>query len=409
MNNINFNQITQYFSQDSLRLILLIVVVFTILIFIVSRTLRKTGLWLLVLTFFVDRIIKILPIDLYLIYPRLNYIIYAFYLIGMFIFVYKVLSKIFRKDKNNDKIYEKEEIDDSKELVSDDKNKRKESNIRKFFKFTGSLPLLIMILVNMVNNYLDIFPKNLISSLTSLSFLLMAFISLVNSYKYIDKKDLGDEFDRAKFKNLRNSLKKKEKAIDNKNDNEGRKILNTDENREVRKSEDLKRHTRKIEDENSSKENSNISKDEIFSKDVEKNDLSNTDLISLVTRDFDFPKNKTVLSLTSLEDGTVISHTSNSCIARIVEDREYKVDLEFKSFNEYDYGKFIDLLIEYSKNKKSYKFKLELIPNEDRGSKIVFYDPSDIFDDFKVFEGSFQGKNISMNFPKYKINFVTGN
>lgn len=408
MNSMNFNQIIQYFSQDSLRLILLIVVVFTILTFIVSRTLRKTGLWLLVLTFFVDKIISVLPIDLYSIYPRLNYIIYVLYLIGMFIFVYKVFSKIFKKDKNNDKFYEREESKDGEGLVYDTENKNKESNIRKFFKFTGSLPLLIMILVTMVNNYLDILPKNLISSLTSLSFLFMAFISLVNSYKYIDKKEFGDEFDRAKFENFKNPFRKKEKTIDSRNDNQGRKILNTDEIRQVRKSEDFKKYTKKREDKNNDK-NSNISKDEIFSKDVEKNDLSNTDLISLVTRDFDFPINTTILSLTSLEDGTVLSHTSNSCIARIIEDKEYKVDLEFKSFNEYDYGKFIDLLIEYSKNKKSYKFKLELIPNEDKGSKIVFYDPSDIFDDFKVFEGSFQGKNISMNFPKYKINFVTGN
>ena len=93
----------------------------------------------------------------------------------------------------------------------------------------------------------------------------------------------------------------------------------------------------------------------------------------------------------------------------IHEDSLYKIDLEFERINEYDYGKFIDILLMYSKNKDDYKFELVVSPKSLPYSKIIFYDPSEVFDIDQTDFANVSGKIISMNFPKYKINFITGN
>lgn len=83
--------------------------------------------------------------------------------------------------------------------------------------------------------------------------------------------------------------------------------------------------------------------------------------------------------------------------------------MEFPSVNEYDYGKFIDILLEYSKNKDLYKFELIVNPVSDDQSKVIFFDPSNIYDIDEKDYANVGGKVISMNFPKYKINFTRGN
>lgn len=402
MNIIDYNQILQYFSENPIILILFLAIFFVILIFIVSKTLRRSGLFLLLITFLIDRIIRILPIDLYSLYPNLFIIIMGMYFIGMFLFFLKIFNKIFHKEK----------------VVEIDKEQKQKSKLRKFFSYTGSLPLFIMLFINLINSYLQILSRSIISNLTSLSFLFMVFISLINTYKYIDKKDISDDFDNMKFKDLKKDTEKKDKKKSHgPNDNKGRKTLKNkkdhikeDNGPKVSNNKEKRSPLKDIKyrDEVKYDLDKAYREDDIESGFNGKDD-SYTDLIWLVTRGFDSPMNKTIISIKNLMNGESLSHVTENCIARIIEDEEYKVDLEFKDFNEYDYGKFIDILIEYSKNKKLYKFELELIPDGRPYSKIVFYDPSEIFDSVKMFSKSFQGKNISMNFPKYKINFVTSN
>lgn len=396
MNNIEYGQIIDYFTNNRIGLILVTALFLIALLFLISKTLRKSGLFLLIFTFLIDKLIRFIPIDVYSTFPNLSFVIMLMYILGLFIFFLKVFSKIFKKEKNS---------------TLKEREKEKNSKIRKFLKFTGSLPLIVMILINIVNNYTNIFSERLVSNLTSLSFLFMAFITLVNTYRFVDKKDIGDDFDNLDFKEINKKLEKENLPQNRRNSNEGRKTLKTNKNIDKKINRKLNSKTSDRSDKvesHKAKEFSHKKNKEVDSNGIG-DDLSNSDLVSLVSRGFDFPINKTILHIQNLVDGSTLSHTSQRCIARIIEDEEYKVDLEFKNYNEYDYGKFIDILMIYSKDKKSYKFKLELIPYENSGSKIVFYDPSDIFDSVKLFQGSFQGKNISMNFPKYKINFVTGN
>lgn len=399
MNELDYGKLLQYFTDNSIIFILLLAIFFVLLIFLISKTIRKSGLFLLLITFLIDRVIRSLPFNLYGAYPSLVVVIMAMYFIGMFLFFLKVFNKIFHKDKN--KVYEEKS------------GKKDKTALGKFFSYTGSLPLLVMMVVNMVNAYLDLLPRKLVSNLTSLSFLFMVFITLVNTYRYIDKKDLSDDFDNIKFKDLKKDTDEEyEKRAPNRN--EGRRILKTkkEDNKEIKedkkeKNEDTRRSVLK---DIKYQDEVKYDFDKLNKKDLkDANDKSYDDLLSQVTRGFDQPMNTTVLSIKNLLNGESLSHVTKRCIAKIIEDEEYKVDLEFKDFNEYDYGKFIDILMEYSKDKKSYKFELELMPEEDPYSKIVFYDPSEIFDSVKMFSDSFQGKNISMNFPKYKINFVTSN
>lgn len=399
MNELDYGNVLHNFTENPLSLVLLLAMIFVVLIFLVSKTLRKSGLFLLLITFLIDRIIRILPINLYSLYPNLVLVIMAMYFVGMFFFFLKVFNKIFHKDKNVEDLSEE---------------KREKSKIRKFFAYTGSLPLLIMMVVNLLNSSLLILPRSLVSNLTSLSFLFMVFITLIHTYKYIDKKEISDDFDHMKFRDLKKDTEKDHFENQAPNHNKGRKILRTkiEEEKTDLKAKEPKEEARrsvlkdiKYQDE---VKYSFDKKEAPKYEDKVKNE-SYYDLLSQVTRGFDAPMNKTVLSIKNLVDGESLSYVSENCIAKIIEDEEYKVDLEFKDFNEYDYGKFIDILMAYSKDKKSYKFELELMPKENPYSKIVFYDPSEIFDSVKMFSKSFQGKTISMNFPKYKINFVTSN
>lgn len=392
MNEVIYNFITNYLRKNSIFSILLIALFFTLILFLISRALRKSGLFLLVVTFLVDKVINSLSIDLYRLYPNLILIIYISYFLGIFLFALKVFSKLLISKKINDQIKE------------ESKNQKKTSIVSNFFRFTGALPLFVMIIINLINNYLEIFNNLIISNITSLTFLYMVFITLLHTYKLIDKINIGDDFYKVSNKKMRDLFKKDDSFNNTVNKNQGRKILrknkdydyiNRDRNDEIKIDSKIENEKKYI-----------VNK---IDKDKFEKDISTTDLISFVTKDTDFKLNKVILSIKSLVDGVSFEYSSEKCKAKIIEDKEYKVDLEFENYNEYDYGKFLDILLQYSKDKKSYKLKLELMPFSNEKSKIVFYDPSDIFDSVKMFEGSFQGKNISMNFPKYKINFVTSN
>src|SRR5699024_312248 len=156
------------------------------------------------------------------------------------------------------------------------------------------------------------------------------------------------------------------------NSNEGRKTLKTSKKESYQVNSKVKEESEEIK--NYKAKEFDYEKNKYTNSNGIENDFSNSDLISLVSRGFDFPINKTILHIKNLVDGSSLSHVSQRCIANIIEDDEYKVDLEFKEYNEYDYGKFIDILMVYSKDKKLYKFKLELIPYKNKDSKIVFYD-----------------------------------
>ena len=138
-------------------------------------------------------------------------------------------------------------------------------------------------------------------------------------------------------------------------------------------------------------------------------ELSNTDIIHLVSRDDEKALNETTMKITNIHSGEITSYTSKKAKFNMVEEKEYKVDLEFRHNNEYDYGRFIDILIKYAKDKSIYKFELIVSPADIKESKIVLYDPSNIFDLDEEDYQNIGGRIISMNFPKYKINFITGN
>jgi hypothetical protein len=414
MDNLNYNEILEYFTHNSIYLLVALLLLALLCAFIFSKRLKNTGLFFLVLVFVIDRLILLLPFDLYITFPVLKTIITFLYLVGFVIFAIKVALKLF---KNTILKYEYKEG----------------SKLTRFFKFTGSLPFFIMLLLNVVNIFYDIFPQFFLTGVTSLTFLLMTVKTIYSSFKYVDKKELSEELV-MNFDDIKEHLDDETDRPIKANSNEGRRVIKTKNSKKKQKEKpkDLEKTQFIIKKKDPPKQGPVVDPTErIYVKDIKytdekrynpkkkevldddllliKKELSTTDLISLVTRDFSHPLNTTRISIIDLVYDNNLSYTSKACIAKIQESNEYKLDLEFKNYNEYDYGRFIDILIEYSKDKKRYKFELELIPHNNENSKVVFYDPSEIFDSNDLFSDSFQGKTISMNFPKYKINFITGN
>ena len=205
------------------------------------------------------------------------------------------------------------------------------------------------------------------------------------------------------YRNSKNQGRKTRKTLNTKKEN-----FKTTQTVKIDKEE----VNQKISISNIEKENEQSTRDSIPQVKDEKhnvNPLSNTDLIRLVSGDFSKSKNQTTMVITNLKSAEKISFTSQRPILRIQENNEYKIDLEFENINEYDYGRFIDILLKYSKAKDAYKFELIVSPYEDPDSKIVFFDPSNIYDIDEKDYANVGGRVISMNFPKYKINFITGN
>lgn len=390
MNNINYDRIYDILNGINLPLVIIFILIGLIILFLISKILLKAGMFLLALTFILDMFIRVLPFNIYLNFPIIKLIIYILYALGIFIFAYKNIRKILKKKR-------KRELFKDKNPVKEEKSS--ENPIKRFFSYTGSLPFLLMLILNLFSPGDGLY-KNILSLITSLSFLFMVFTTLYNTYKKIDT--LKENKGRMRFDDLNIPFKKNSL---NQSKNSNRKVLKKEDELEDKKDIDLS-ETRKL-NLDDIKEELNKNSFNLINLDDFKDTMDQNDLINLIN-----DKNSkliTMISLTNLSDGVKKSYKSDKCIADIRQDSEYKVDLEFENFNDYDYGRFIDLLLDYSKNRSKYKFQLDLIPEKAKNSKVVFYDPSNLYELDRTFGDKFQGRTISMNFPKYKINYITEN
>lgn len=390
MNNINYDRIYDILNGINLPLVIIFILIGLIILFLISKILLKAGMFLLALTFILDMFIRVLPFNIYLNFPIIKLIIYIMYALGIFIFAYKNIRKILKKKR-------KRELFKDKNPVKEEKSS--ENPIKRFFSYTGSLPFLLMLILNLFSPGDGLY-KNILSLITSLSFLFMVFTTLYNTYKRIDT--LKENKGRMRFDDLNIPFRKNSL---NQSKNSNRKVLKKEDELEDKKDIDLS-ETRKL-NLDDIKEELNKNSFNFINLDDFKDTMDQNDLINLIN-----DKNSkliTMISLTNLSDGVKKSYKSDKCIADIRQDSEYKVDLEFENFNDYDYGRFIDLLLDYSKSRSKYKFQLDLIPEKAKNSKVVFYDPSNLYELDRTFGDKFQGRTISMNFPKYKINYITEN
>ena len=390
MNNINYDRIYDILNGINLPLVIIFILIGLIILFLISKILLKAGMFLLALTFILDMFIRVLPFNIYLNFPIIKLIIYILYALGIFIFAYKNIRKILKKKR-------KRELFKDKNPVKEEKSS--ENPIKRFFSYTGSLPFLLMLILNLFSPGDGLY-KNILSLITSLSFLFMVFTTLYNTYKRIDT--LKENKGRMRFDDLNIPFRKNSL---NQSKNSNRKVLKKEDELEDKKDIDLS-ETRKL-NLDDIKEELDKNSFNLINLDDFKDTMDQNDLINLIN-----DKNSkliTMISLTNLSDGVKKSYKSDKCIADIRQDSEYKVDLEFENFNDYDYGRFIDLLLDYSKSRSKYKFQLDLIPEKAKNSKVVFYDPSNLYELDRTFGDKFQGRTISMNFPKYKINYITEN
>ena len=387
------NDIVELLTYNRITLIPVIFALVLLILFIISKAFRKSGLFVLALTFAVDYGIRSLPFDLYGTFPILNNVVAGFYLLGAIIFVIKVV-KILVKTSSN--------------LVKASDYKPGKNG---FFRYTGALAFVIMLLINIIDSN-NILPRSLKSLLTSLSFLYMIFRTLLSTYKHLNEKDIRLVKDKMSFDDIDEYLNEKDQAPRGVNsDRRIRKKLD-DDVKIFNGLDSDKTKTVKINDpirvEDLSSDLTRIKDKEREIEKIEK-ELSNTDIIHLVSREDEKSLNETTIKITNIDSGEVTSYTSRKAKFNMVEEKEYKVDLEFRHNNEYDYGRFIDILIKYAKDKSNYKFELIVSPADIKESKIVLYDPSNIFDLDEEDYQNIGGRIISMNFPKYKINFIPGN
>ena len=390
-------QLQSLSSDYRIALVPLAIIVLNLLIFLVSKTFRQAGLFVLVLAFAIDYAIKMLPFDLYGQIAWLYNAVTGLYILGFIIFFLKVLKMSIRINNN----VRKSEANEN-------------SKFKEFLKFTGITPFILMLVINLFN-YNDIIPKNILTILTSISFIYMTIKTVYSTSRYLSSKDNFLLKDRMDFKEIQDFLNEDEKLENKTNSkNQGRRIkksfdIDKDDDETIKiyeKPEKSNNHARNTNDYNFVKVPS--SKSEVY-EGSDTNKLSNTDIIKLVSGDFDQSRNITVMSITDLKSGEVSRYESKRPILKIHEENEYKIDLEFETVNEYDYGRFIDILLAYSKDKDRYKFELEVAPSTNPNNKIIFFDPSNVYDIDETDYANVGGKIISMNFPKYKINFITGN
>lgn len=387
------NDIVELLTYNRITLIPVIFGLVLLILFIISKAFRKSGLFVLALTFAVDYGIRSLPFDLYGTFPILNNVVAGFYLLGAIIFVIKVVRILVKTSSN---------------LVKASDYKPGKNG---FFRYTGALAFIIMLLINIIDSN-NILPRSLKSLLTSLSFLYMIFRTLLSTYKHLNEKDIRLVKDKMSFDDIDDYLNERDQAPRGINsDRRIRKKLD-DDVKIFNGLDSDKTQTVKINDpirvEDLSFDLTRIKDKEREIEKIEK-ELSNTDIIHLVSREDEKSLNETTIKITNIDSGDVTSYTSRKAKFNMVEEKEYKVDLEFKHNNEYDYGRFIDILIKYAKDKSNYKFELIVSPADIKESKIVLYDPSNIFDLDEEDYQNIGGRIISMNFPKYKINFITGN
>lgn len=386
------NNLGDLLINNRITLIPIVFIVILLILYIASKAFRKSGLMILAITFAVDYGIRSLPINLYETFPILNNVIAGMYLLGAIVFVFKIGKILFKTSTN---------------LVKASKYKGKKKG---FFVYTGALAFIIMVLVNIIdsNNYI---PQEIKSLLTSLSFLYMIFRTLFSTYKHLNDKDVRLINDKMEFDDIDEYLNEKKEDLPKKNSTRRRiRRKNLDDDIKIYDGLDDSHEYSNANDYDSKIRDDffeETSKEEKI-EEIER-ELSNTDIIHLATRDDSKAKNFTTLKITNISTGDSSSYTSKNAKFKMVEEKEYKVDLEFEQYNDYDYGRFIDILIMYSKDREKYKFELIVEPSDMKHSKIVLYDPSNIFDFGGENYQNIGGRIISMNFPKYKINFITGN
>lgn len=388
-------QLQSILISNRVTLIPLFFVLLNIIIFIISRTFRKTGLLVLAIAFGLDYAIKSLPFDIYYNFPQVYNFITILYIVGFIIFFYKIFKILIRMGN-----------------LGINNPGKSDSKVGHFFKYTGLLPFLLMLFLNIIHAEYFL-GDDIIRILTSISFIYMLIKTIYSTYKFLSTKEsivLGDKMDFREIKEYLNSEDKYENYRNSKN--QGRRVRKTLEKEYFEPSQTIKIDkdiiNKKISMSNVD-EMSNEKESSIKNENQMKSTVSNTGLIRLISTEDKNQSNRTTISIQNLISGEKNSFTSNRPILKIQENNEYKIDLEFENINEYDYGRFIDLLLKYSKDKSAYKFELIVSPNEDPTSKVIFFDPSNIYDIDEKDYANVGGKVISMNFPKYKINFIKGN
>lgn len=377
-----FNQIYNLIINNNMLLAIGVSILVLFLFFVISKTFRKSGLFLLAFTFLVDQVIKNLPFDLYGAYPISYNIVTGLFVVGFLNFFIRVLLMIRKASKKE----------------------KEESKLGNFFKFTGIRPFLLMLIINLIdiNFYL---PQGIIKLLTSLSFLYMAFRTLYSTYLYLGTKEKITIDDGMDFDDIDAYIN-------------GEK-LNKNQNRVIKKK--IKKEHDHVEDDVKifSNKDKNIYTNPISMSDIKEekdreetiknieNDLSNTDMINMIQNPNS--RNTTTMSLTDLGKNTKETYTSKKPVFNLYEDVQYEVELEFDKMNDYDYGRFVDMLLKYYYNRNDYKFELSISPCNNKDFKVVFYDPSKVLGSDTKEALDISGKVISMDFPKYKINFVKDN
>lgn len=378
-----FNQIYNLIINNNVLIAIGIAILVLFLLFIISRTFRKSGLFLLAFTFLVDQTIKSLPFDIYNTYPISYKVVTGLFALGFLNFFIRVIFMIRKVSKKE----------------------KEDSKLGNFFKFTGIRSFIAMLIINLVdfNSYL---PEGVIKLLTSLSFLYMAFRTLYSTYLYLSTKekiviDDGMDFDdidayingEMPNKNQNRVIKKKSKEDFYDGSEDDVKIFSN---------RDKSIYTNPISISEIKEEKSR----EDAIKNIKK-ELSNTDMINMIEN----PKtqNITTISLTDLGKNTKETYTSKKANFNLIEDDQYEVELEFQKMNDYDYGRFVDMLLKYYYNRNDYKFELSISPSDNKDFKVVFYDPSKVLGSDTKEALDISGKIISMDFPKYKINFVKDN
>ncbi len=343
-----------------------------IILYIASKTFRKSGLFLLTTSFLIDLSIRSLPFDIYNNYPYVFNIVIGLYIAAFIDFLIRVLLILIKLKK---------------------KEKREDSSLKNFVKFTGIRPFLLMLIVNLVN-FNNVLPKNIINLLTSLSFLYMVFKTLYSTYQYLSQKENIVIDDQMDFSDIDAYL-----SSDNKNSKK--------RHRRVLKNKSSIEEAKEKIDSKGPIPMSNFKKKLKADEPIEKieKDLSNTDIINLMASSNNLV---TTMTLTDLNTKKTISYKSEKAKFNLLEDDSYRVDLEFEVINDYDYGRFMDILLAYDEDRERYKFELSIDDNKSRELKMVFFDPSHI-DKVNEKDHSLAGKTISLIFPKYKINFIKGN
>ena len=94
-----------------------------LLIFIISKTFRKSGLFLLANTFLIDYTIRSLPFQIYTYYPIAQQIITGLYVLGFLNFLIRVIVMVVKMSKRKT-------------------NEEEKSSLQNFMEFTGIRPYL---------------------------------------------------------------------------------------------------------------------------------------------------------------------------------------------------------------------------------------------------------------------------